>query len=175
MAEFYSGYSKSYRLKLAVDQKSQSIENNTTTLQVRLYLTSGGGSFALYNCTAFIDGLPGGRVNWSGRPTVDPYKTILLIDRTVTISHADDGSKDITINARFDGSGGYSPGTMIATTGSYNLPKISRLSTGSASDVELGKTQVINIKSFNASYKHKVTAEFQGEKTVIAEIGRAHV
>lgn len=70
---------------------------------------------------------------------------IQLIDRTITVQHADDGTGVFVVRAHFNGSGGYSPGNLDIGSQTITLTTIPRGSTVSVSDGVIGKQVDISI------------------------------
>lgn len=126
MSEFWSNNDRGYRIRLWVDQVGQNIQNNTSQVRLRLALLNTTTTFAQYQCSAYVD-FNGQRLNWSGSPSVLGWnQTIQLIDQTITVSHADDGSGVFGVYAHFNGSGGWSPGNLDIGNQQITLTTIPR-------------------------------------------------
>ncbi|AXF53585.1 minor structural protein [Streptococcus phage 107] len=139
MAEFWSNNDRGYRIRLWVDQVGQDIQNNTSQVRLRLALLNTTTTFAQYQCSAFVE-FNGQRLNWSGSPSVLGWnQTIQLIDQTITVIHADDGSGVFGVHAHFSGSGGWSPRNLDIGSQTITLTTIPRGSTVSVSDGFIGK------------------------------------
>lgn len=139
MAEFWSNNDRGYRIRLWVDQVGQDIQNNTSQVRLRLALLNTTITFAQYTCSAFVE-FNGQRLNWSGSPSVLGWnQTIQLIDQTITVRHADDGSGVFGVHAHFSGSGGWSPRNLDIGSQTITLTTIPRGSTVSVSDGFIGK------------------------------------
>lgn len=139
MAEFWSNNDRGYRIRLWVDQVGQDIQNNTSQVRLRLALLNTTTTFAQYQCSAFVD-FNGQRLNWSGSPSVLGWnQAVQLIDQTITVRHADDGSGVFGVHAHFNGSGGWSPGNLDIGSQTITLTTIPRGSTVSVSDGVIGK------------------------------------
>ena len=139
MAEFWSNNDRGYRIRLWVDQVGQDIQNNTSQVRLRLALLNTTITFAQYTCSAFVE-FNGQRLNWSGSPSVLGWnQTIQLIDQTITVRHADDGSGVFGVHANFSGSGGWSPRNLDIGSQTITLTTIPRGSTVSVSDGFIGK------------------------------------
>ncbi|AZF92840.1 hypothetical protein CHPC1034_0018 [Streptococcus phage CHPC1034] len=145
MAEFWSNNDRGYRIRLWVDQVGQDIQNNTSQVRLRLALLNTTTTFAQYQCSAFVD-FNGQRLNWSGSPSVLGWnQTIQLIDQTITVSHADDGSGVFGVYAHFSGSGGWSPGNLDIGNQQITLTTIPRGSSVRVSDGFIGNQVDISI------------------------------
>lgn len=138
MAEFWSNNDRGYRIRLWVDQVGQDIQNNTSQVRLRLALLNTTTTFAQYQCSAYVE-FNGQRLNWSGSPSVlSWYQTVELIDQTITVRHADDGSGVFSVRAHFNGSGGWSPVNLDIVNQQITLTTIPRGSSVRVSDGFIG-------------------------------------
>lgn len=168
MAEFWSNNDRSYYLRLWVDQVSQNISDNSSQVRLRLALTNGAHTFADYDCTASVT-VDGQTLSWSGRPSMlSQNSSIMLIDKTVTIRHDNDGKKSFGLSATFSGSGGWSPGTLSISRNSFTLSTIPRSSSVSVSAGVIGSPVTININRQSSSFKHTVRYAWAGKSGTIA-------
>lgn len=168
MAEFWSNNDRSYYLRLWVDQVSQNISDNSSQVRVRLALTNGAHTFSDYDCTASVT-VDGQTLSWSGRPSMlSQNSSIMLIDRTVTIRHENDGRKTFSLSATFSGGGGWSPGTLTINNNSFTLSTIPRSSSVSVGAGVIGGLITININRQNPSFKHTVRYSWAGKSGTIA-------
>lgn len=168
MAEFWSNNDRSYYLRLWVDQVSQNISDNSSQVRVRLTLTNGAHTFSDYDCTASVT-VDGQTLSWSGRPSMlSQNSSIMLIDRTVTIRHENDGKKTFSLSATFSGGGGWSPGTLTLSSNSFTLTTIPRSSSVRVGAGVIGSTITININRQNPSFKHTVRYSWAGKSGTIA-------
>lgn len=168
MAEFWSNNDRSYYLRLWVDQVSQNISDNSSQVRVRLALTNGAHTFSDYDCSASVT-VDGQTLSWSGRPSMlSQNSSIMLIDRTVTIRHENDGKKSFSLSATFSGGGGWSPGTLSISRNSFTLSTIPRSSSVSVSSGVIGSSVTININRQSSSFKHTVRYSWAGKSGTIA-------
>ena len=167
MAEFWSNNDRGYRIRLWLDQVSQNIGNNSSQVRVRLALLSTNYSFNSYSVSAFVD-VNGQRLNWSGSPSVGYNATTWLIDQTITVGHNADGTKSFNFAARFNGAGGWSPGTLSLGTGTFTLTTIPRMSTASVGNCVIGSNVTISINRQNDSFTHTVRYAWGDKKGTIA-------
>ncbi len=168
MAEFWSNNDRSYYLRLWVDQVSQNTTDNSSQVRVRLALTNGAHTFAEYNCTASVT-IDGQTLSWSGMPSMlSQNSSIMLIDKTVTIRHDNDGRKSFSLSATFSGGGGWSPGNLNIDGNSFTLTTIPRSSSVSVSPGVIGNTITINISRQSSSYKHTVRYSWGSKSGTIA-------
>ncbi|WP_049511159.1 DUF859 domain-containing protein [Streptococcus pseudopneumoniae] len=168
MAEFWSNNDRSYYLRLWVDQVSQNISDNSSQVRIRLALTNGAHTFADYDCTASVT-VDGQTLSWSGRPSMlSQNSSIMLIDKTVTIRHDNDGKKSFGLSAAFSGGGGWSPGTLSISRNSFTLSTIPRSSSVSVSAGAIGSAVTVNINRQSSSFKHTVRYAWAGKSGTIA-------
>lgn len=168
MAEFWSNNDRSYYLRLWVDQVSQNISDNSSQVRLRLALTNGAHTFADYDCTASVT-VDGQTLSWSGRPSMlSQNSSIMLIDKTVTIRHDNDGKKSFGLSAAFSGGGGWSPGTLSISRNSFTLSTIPRSSSVSVSAGVIGSAVTVNINRQSSSFKHTVRYAWAGKSGTIA-------
>ena len=168
MAEFWSNNDRGYRIRLWIDQTSQNISGNSSQVRVRLALLNTTTTFAQYNCSAWVD-LNGQRLNWSGSPNMTSYNsTIMLIDKTITVGHNADGTKSFGLSAHFNGSGGWSPGTLSIGGNSFTLTTIPRSSSVSVGAGTIGSSVTINISRQSSSFKHTVRYAWGNKSGTIA-------
>ena len=168
MAEFWSNNDRSYYLRLWVDQVSQNTADNSSQVRVRLALTNGAHTFSDYDCSASVT-VDGQTLSWSGRPSMlSQNSSIMLIDRTVTIRHENDGRKSFSLSATFSGGGGWSPGTLTINSNSFTLSTIPRSSSVSVGTGVIGGSVTININRQNPSFKHTVRYKWAGKSGTIA-------
>ena len=169
MAEFWSNNDRGYRIRLWVDQVGQDIQNNTSQVRLRLALLNTTTTFAQYQCSAFVD-FNGQRLNWSGSPSVLGWnQTIQLIDQTITVSHADDGSGVFGVYAHFSGSGGWSPGNLDIGNQQITLTTIPRGSTVSVPDGIIGKQVDIAINRKLGGATHTLRYAWGNKQGKIAD------
>ena len=168
MAEFWSNNDRSYYLRLWVDQVSQNTTDNSSQVRVRLALTNGAHTFSDYDCYASVT-VDGQTLSWSGRPSMlSQNSSIMLIDRTVTIRHENDGKKSFSLSATFSGGGGWSPGTLTISSNSFTLSTIPRSSSVKVGAGVIGGSVTININRQNPSFKHTVRYKWAGKSGTIA-------
>lgn len=123
---------KGYWLELHYDERNISIEQNSSRVYFKLFLCSDANhSFYGYTCNANVN--VGGKVsNYNASTSIAKSNKKLLIDDYFTFNHDGDGTKTVTIKGSFQGSGGYSPGSI--ETGNYSftlatIPRASKLTT----------------------------------------------
>lgn len=158
-----SGWPGSIKLYVYYKEKSQSVENNTTTLSLGMYMTTPEGYYvdawgdnrgsyvgtatSGSNCKSFDGSIPKTQgTRW------------LVEDKEVTVTHKSDGTGTATIYWKW---GVYSTwGGFTAPSGSFSItltdiPRASSLTSPTA--WTLGTAQTITITSKVSSYRHKLT------------------
>lgn len=169
MAEFWSNNDRGYRIRLWVDQVGQDIQNNTSQVRLRLALLNTTTTFAQYQCNAYIE-FEGQRLNWSGSPSMLGWnQTIQLIDQTITVRHADDGSGVFGVRAHFNGSGGWSPVNLDIGNQQITLTTIPRGSSVRVSDGLIGNQVDISIDKKVGSATHTLRYSWYNKQGKIAD------
>lgn len=169
MVEFWSNNDRGYRIRLWIDQVSQNIQNNTSDVRIRLALLNQGWTFASYQCSGYVDGF-GQRIDYSGSPAVlNRNSEIQLIDRTITVRHADDGSGVFGVHAHFNGSGGYSPGNLDIGNQGITLTTIPRGSSVSVPEGFIGNQVDITIDRKIAGATHTLRYAWGNKQGKIAD------
>ena len=169
MVEFWSNNDRGYRIRLWVDQVGQDIQNNTSQVRLRLALLNTTTTFAQYQCSAYVE-FNGQRLNWSGSPSVlSWYQTVQLIDQTITVRHADDGSGVFSVRAHFNGSGGWSPVNLDIGNQQITLTTIPRGSSVRVSDGFIGNQVDISIDKKVGSATHTLRYSWYNKQGKIAD------
>ncbi|WP_416470193.1 DUF859 domain-containing protein [Streptococcus thermophilus] len=169
MAEFWSNNDRGYRIRLWVDQVGQDIQNNTSQVRLRLSLLNTTTTFAQYACSAFVE-FNGQRLNWSGSPSILGWnQTIQLIDQTITVRHADDGTGVFGVYAHFNGSGGWSPRNLDIGNQQITLTTIPRGSSVRVSDGFIGNQVDISIDRKIGSATHTLRYNWGNKQGKIAD------
>lgn len=169
MVEFWSNNDRGYRIRLWIDQVGQNIQNNTSDVRIRLALLNQGWTFASYQCSGYVDGF-GQRIDYSGSPAMfNRNSEIQLIDRTITVRHADDGSGAFGVHAHFNGSGGYSPGNLDIGNQGITLTTIPRGSSVSVSEGFIGNRVDITIDRKIAGATHTLRYAWGNKQGKIAD------
>lgn len=169
MVEFWSNNDRGYRIRLWIDQVGQNIQNNTSDVRIRLALLNQGWTFASYQCSGYVDGF-GQRIDYSGSPAMlSQNSEIQLIDRTITVRHADDGAGVFGVHAHFNGSGGYSPGNLDIGNQGITLTTIPRGSTVSVPEGFIGNQVDITIDRKLAGATHTLRYVWGNKQGKIAD------
>ena len=167
MAKF-SNSSGSLYLNVYVDQGSQSITANTSTVNWRITV-SRTGAYYTHNhqgdSTLSLN-LDGRNVHYSYPTWETSGEEYTLASGSSTISHNADGIKKLPISCTFNPNNGLH-GT-ITVSASLSLTTIPRSSSVSVSPGVIGSSVTININRQSSSFKHTVRYAWAGKSGTIA-------
>lgn len=167
MAKFSSSSGSLY-LNVYVEQGSQSITANTSTVNWRMTV-SRTGAYYTHNhqgdSTLSLN-LDGRNVHYSYPTWETSGEEYTLASGSSTISHNADGSKTLPISCTFDPNNGLH-GT-ITVSASLSLTTIPRSSSVSVSAGVIGSSVTININRQSSSFKHTVRYAWAGKSGTIA-------
>jgi len=167
MAKF-SNSSGSLYLNVYVDQGSQSITANTSTVNWRVTV-SRTGAYYTHNhqgdSTLSLN-LDGSNVHYSYPTWETSGEEYTLASGSSTISHNADGTKKLPISCTFNPNNGLH-GT-ITVSASLSLTTIPRSSSVSVSPGVIGSSVTININRQSSSFKHTVRYSWAGKSGTIA-------
>ena len=167
MAKF-SNSSGSLYLNVYVEQGSQSITANTSTVNWRMTV-SRTGAYYTHNhqgdSTLSLN-LDGSNVHYSYPTWETSGEEYTLASGSRTISHNADGTKTLPISCTFNPNNGLH-GT-ITVSASLSLTTIPRSSSVSVSAGVIGSSVTININRQSSSFKHTVRYAWAGKTGTIA-------
>ena len=167
MAKF-SNSSGSLYLNVYVDQASQNIGANTSTVNWRVTV-SRTGAYYTHNkqgdSTLSLN-LDGQNVHYSYPTWETSGEEYTLASGSSTINHNSDGTKTLPISCTFNPNNGLH-GT-ITVSGSLGLTTIPRSSSVRVGAGVIGSTITININRQNPSFKHTVRYKWAGKSGTIA-------
>ena len=167
MAKF-SNSSGSLYLNVYVEQGSQSITANTSTVNWRMTV-SRTGAYYTHNhqgdSTLSLN-LDGRNVHYSYPTWETSGEEYTLASGSSTISHNADGTKTLPISCTFNPNNGLH-GT-ITVSASLSLTTIPRSSSVSVSAGVIGSSVTININRQSSSFKHTVRYAWAGKTGTIA-------
>lgn len=167
MAKF-SNSSGSLYLNVYVDQGSQSITANTSTVNWRMTV-SRTGAYYTHNHqgdSTLSLSLDGQNVHYSYPTWETSGEEYTLASGSSTISHNADGTKTLPISCTFNPNNGLH-GT-ITVSASLSLTTIPRSSSVSVSAGVIGSSVTININRQSSSFKHTVRYAWAGKSGTIA-------
>ena len=147
-------------------QKSQSIEDNSTTINWSCGFHPGHQYYtnAIRMSSVVINGVE----VYSGGTYSDiiDYKDRTFASGTLKIAHNSDGSKSFTVSG-FSG-WIYASGTTYASSQTFSLPTIPRASSVSCSTANIGSNATITINRASTSFTHTLTYSFGSLSGTIA-------
>ena len=167
MAKF-SNSSGSLYLNVYVEQGSQSITANTSTVNWRMTV-SRTGAYYTHNhqgdSTLSLN-LDGHNVHYSYPTWETSGEEYTLASGSSTINHNSDGTKTLPVSCTFNPNNGLH-GT-ITVSASLGLTTIPRSSSVSVSTGVIGSSVTININRSNSNFKHTVRYAWAGKTGTIA-------
>lgn len=167
MAKFSSSSGSLY-LNVYVEQGSQSITDNTSTVNWRMTV-SRTGAYYTHNhqgdSTLSLN-LDGSNVHYSYPTWETSGEEYTLASGSSTIAHNADGTKTLPILCTFNPNNGLH-GT-ITVTASLSLTTIPRSSSVSVSSGVIGSAVTININRQSSSFRHTVRYAWAGKSGTIA-------
>lgn len=155
-----------YRLQIAWTVDSQSVANNTSTVTAKVQLVSTGSSYTI-NSTASKSGsltINGTKYTFNFTASLSGNQTKTLYTKTVTVSHAADGTKTCSFSAtcgiNVTLSGTYYGNVTASGSGTFNT--IARASTISSvtSSVSVNGTNAVTVSITRASTSFTHTVVF---------------
>lgn len=160
MATFTSTPNKEYYVRLIVNQTSQNIANNTSTVSWELWVGNGVNTMQ-YNGQQLSASINGKTVHSSTQQItlLSRNMTVKIASGTETISHNADGTKTIACSGQWIPTGSYAPSATLTASGNLQLTTIPRASSVSlaSSEVAYGSRLTININRATSSFTHDVT------------------
>nr|DAR84996.1 MAG TPA: protein of unknown function DUF859 [Caudoviricetes sp.] len=167
MAKF-SNSSGSLYLNVYVEQGSQSIMANTSTVNWRMTVSRSGSYYTFnHQGDSTLSLILDGQNVHSSRPTWQTSgEEYTLASGSSTINHNADGTKTLPISCTFNPNNGlHGPITVSA---SLSLTTIPRSSSVSVSAGVIGSSVTININRQSSSFKHTVRYSWAGKSGTIA-------
>ena len=155
MASIYSSKSRGWQLRLDWAITGQSINDNTSTINLDLWVYDGTGysqNETAYEAYYILQGEK--RWNPYNYSTTGWYK---LGSKSITVSHNADGTGSVTLSAEWDcgWDSAYTP-RHLALSETVTLTTIPRASSVSASGDTLGQAVAITISRASSSFTHKL-------------------
>ena len=155
MASIYSSPDKEWKLRLDWSITDQSIEKNTSTVSLNLWVYDGTGYSQNQDANQAYYILQGEK-HWHPYHyrTKGWYK---LGSESVTVNHNTDGTKSLALTAEWDCGfkSDYTP-RHLSLSKTVTLTTIPRASTATTSGSTLGETLTITIKRASSSFTHKL-------------------
>ena len=153
-------------LSISITQNSQSVENNTSNVTVKVNASWTYGSFNRGDQSGWLK-IDGTTYNFTSpfNSNESTSGSQTLFTKTVDVAHASGtGAKTLTCSASYT-TGGNS-GTVTATA-SKTLTTIARKSTLTVGNGTLGTAMTMTINKKNRGFKHRIHYTLNGTKTYI--------
>ena len=147
------------KMRLQVVVNSQSVENNTSSLTVRLYARRTNTGYTTYGSGTATVTVGGTTLTQSITPSqkivYSSGNGICLLEKSVTVSHNSDGSRSLTVTGQIS-----IPSILQSDKKSYtvSLPVIPRASSFSlsSSSVAVGDAVTVTIKKQDDGFSHRL-------------------
>lgn len=170
MAEYWSREERGYRVRMTIDQVSQNVEANTSTIRVRLTLFNREKTFTHIWCKWYIDafGQYIGDMGFADMPQKN--SEVQFIDKTITVEHKN-GNNTFGSIAYFH-SYGNGAGPQDLTVGAYTItldPIANASVLTMPSNVILGDSVNFSIAKKVASAKHTLRYSWYGLEGKLAD------
>lgn len=162
---FQNAFRSGYALRVEWEINSQSIENNTSSVTVTAYMVSSGSSYVINSSASKTVNLTINGTTYTktatGLANLSGGQKKSLFAKTVTITHASDGTKSIGISCSFDLevtlSGTYwgtikAPASGSATATLDTIPRATTPTTSGTWNV--GNTVTINTPRASSAFTH---------------------
>lgn len=170
MAEYWSQEERGYRVRMTIDQVSQNVEANTSTIRVRLTLFNREKTFTHIWCKWYIDafGQYIGDMGFADMPQKN--SEVQFIDKTITVEHKN--GKNIFGSIAYFHSYGNGAGPQDLTVGPYTItldPIANASVLTMPSNVILGDSVNFSIAKKVASAKHTLRYSWYGLEGKLAD------
>lgn len=170
MAEYWSQEERGYRVRMTIDQVSQNVEANTSTIRVRLTLFNREKTFTHIWCKWYIDafGKYIGDMGFADMPQQNSQ--VQFIDKTITVEHKN-GNNTFGSIAYFHSYGNGS-GPQDLTVGPYTItldPIANASLLTMPSNVILGDSVNFSITKKVSSARHTLRYSWYGLEGKLAD------
>lgn len=168
-----------YRLQIAWEVTSQSVANNTSSVTAKVQLVSTGSSYTI-NSSASKSGsltINGTKYTFSFTAALSGSQTKTLYTKTVTVSHAADGTKTCSFSAtagiNVTLSGTYYGNVTASGSGAFNtIARASSISSVTSSvSVNGTNTCTVEISRKSSSFTHTVVFSFGSYSKTTTGVG----
>ena len=170
MAEYWSQEERGYRVRMTIDQVSQNVEANTSTIRVRLTLFNREKTFTHIWCKWYIDafGQYIGDMGFADMPQKN--SEVQFIDKTITVEHKN-GNNTFGSIAYFHSYGnGSGPQELQVGPYTITLDPIANASVLTMpSNVILGDSVNFSIAKKVASARHTLRYSWYGNNGTLSE------
>lgn len=168
-----------YRLQIAWEVTSQSVANNTSSVTAKVQLVSTGSSYTI-NSSASKSGsltINGTKYSFTFTAALSGNQTKTIYTKTVTVSHASDGTKTCSFSAtagiNVTLSGTYYGNITASGNGTFNtIARASSISSVTSSvSVNGTNTCTVEISRKSSSFTHTVVFSFGSYSKTTTGVG----
>ena len=168
-----------YRLQIAWEVTSQSVANNTSSVTAKVQLVSTGSSYTI-NSSASKSGsltINGTKYTFNFTAALSGNQTKTLYTKTVTVSHASDGTKTCSFSAtagiNVTLSGTYYGNVTASGSGTFNTIARASSISGVTSSVSVNGTNAcaVEISRKSSSFTHTVVFSFGSYSKTTTGVG----
>lgn len=169
MAEYWSNTDKGFRVKMTIDQVSQNVEKNSSTVRIRLVLFNTNQTFPRGMCKWYVDAF-GQYIGDTNYLEVSRQNSeTQLIDKTIEVEHTN-GKNVFGAKAFFYCYSPQGPGDLNAGPYAITLDPIDNASTFAFSkSVVLGNALDISITKKTSSARHTLRYSWYGLDGTLGE------
>lgn len=168
MAEYWSNTDRGYRLKLTIDEVSQNVETNTSSVRIRLSLFNTNRTFSRRQCKWYVDGFGQYIGDVSYFEVSRQNSELQIVDKTITVDHKNGNS--YSVKAFFYGYGNADSPYDLTINSNVTLDLIDNASTFEfPSNVSFGDKFRVSISKKVASARHTIRYSWGTLIEVIAE------
>lgn len=168
-----------YRIQIAWTVDSQSVANNTSTVTAKVQLVSTGSSYTIVSSASKSGSLTinGTKYSFTFSAALSGNQTKTLYTKTVTVSHAANGTKTCAFSAtcgiNVTLSGTYYGNITASGNGVFNtIARASTIASVTASVAVNGTNAVtVNITRASSSFTHTVVFAFGSHSNTINSVG----
>lgn len=170
MAEYWSQEERGYRVRMTIDQVSQNVEANTSTIRVRLTLFNREKTFTHIWCKWYIDafGQYIGDMGFADMPQQNSQ--VQFIDKTITVEHKN--GNNVFGSIAYFHSYGNGSGPQDLTVGPYTItldPIANASVLTMPGNVTLGDSVNFSIAKKVASARHTLRYSWYGLEGKLAD------
>lgn len=169
MAEYWSNNDRGYRIKLIIDQVSQNLETNTSSVRIRLSLFNTNRTFSRRQCKWYVDGFGQYIGDVSFFEVSNQNSELQIVDKTITVDQKNGNNH--SVKAFFYGYGNAdSPYDLNIGPTNVVLDSIDNVSTFEfPSNLVIGETINIQIAKRVPSAKHAIRCAWFKPAELIAD------
>lgn len=169
MAEYWSNTDKGFRVKMTIDQVSQNVEKNSSSVRIRLSLFNTGQTFPRGMCKWYVDAFGQYIGDTNYLEVARQNSETQLIDKTIEVEHKN-GTNVFGSKAFFYCYGPKGPGELNVGPYTITLDPIDNASTFDFSkNVVLGSALDISITKKTPSARHTLRYSWYGLEGTISE------